>query len=76
MIDFKNKVFIIMGGGIGVGKVMVLKLVDMGVKFVINYNNLEKEVKKIVKEILEKGSMVFVFWVNVVNEYEVNEMIY
>ncbi|MDT0144994.1 SDR family oxidoreductase [Priestia aryabhattai] len=76
MNDFKNKVFIITGGGTGVGKATALKLADMGAKLVINYSNSEKEAKKAVEEILEKGSMAFAFKANVANENEVNEMIH
>ena len=76
MINFKNKVFIITGGGTGVGKATALKLADMGAKLVINYNNSEKEAKKVVEEISEKGSMAFAFRANVANEHEVNEMIH
>ncbi|MBY0003962.1 SDR family oxidoreductase [Priestia aryabhattai] len=76
MNDFKNKVFIITGGGTGVGKATALKLADMGAKLVINYSNSEKEAKKVVEEILEKGSMAFAFKANVANENEVNEMIH
>ncbi|MGG0540891.1 SDR family oxidoreductase [Priestia aryabhattai] len=76
MNDFKNKVFIITGGGTGVGKATALKLADKGAKLVINYSNSEKEAKKAVEEILEKGSMAFAFKANVANENEVNEMIH
>ncbi|MCM2975323.1 SDR family oxidoreductase [Priestia aryabhattai] len=76
MNDFKNKVFIITGGGTGVGKATALKLADMGAKLVINYSNSEKEAKKAVEEISEKGSMAFAFKANVANENEVNEMIH
>ncbi|MDN3363621.1 SDR family oxidoreductase [Priestia megaterium] len=76
MNDFKNKVFIITGAGTGVGKATALKLADMGAKLVINYSNSEKEAKKVVEEIVEKGSMAFAFKANVANEHEVNEMIH
>ncbi|WP_226555140.1 SDR family NAD(P)-dependent oxidoreductase [Priestia aryabhattai] len=76
MNDFKDKVFIITGGGTGVGKATALKLADMGAKLVINYSNSEKEAKKVVEEIVEKGSMAFAFKANVANEHEVNEMIH
>ncbi|AKP78501.1 3-oxoacyl-[acyl-carrier-protein] reductase FabG [Priestia megaterium Q3] len=76
MNDFKNKVFIITGGGTGVGKATALKLADMGAKLVINYSNSEKEAKKAVEEISEKGSIAFAFKANVANENEVNEMIH
>ncbi len=76
MIDFKNKVFIITGGGTGVGKATALKLADMGAKLVINYSNSEKEAKKVVEEIIEKGGTAFAFKANVANEQEVNEMIH
>ncbi|MED5245697.1 MULTISPECIES: SDR family NAD(P)-dependent oxidoreductase [Priestia] len=76
MNDFKNKVFIITGGGTGVGKATALKLADMGAKLVINYSNSEKEAKKVVEEIVEKGSMAFAFKANVANEHEVSEMIH
>ncbi|UYP09742.1 SDR family NAD(P)-dependent oxidoreductase [Priestia megaterium] len=76
MIDFKNKVFIITGGGTGVGKATALKLADMGAKLVINYSNSETEAKKVVEEIAEKGGIAFTFKANVANEHEVNEMIH
>ncbi|TPF16924.1 SDR family NAD(P)-dependent oxidoreductase [Priestia megaterium] len=76
MKDFKNKVFIITGAGTGVGKATALKLADMGAKLVINYSNSEKEAKKVVEEIIEKGSIAFAFKANVANEHEVNEMIH
>lgn len=76
MNDFKNKVFIITGAGTGVGKATALKLADMGAKLVINYSNSEKEAKKVVEEIVEKGSMAFAFKANVANDHEVNEMIH
>ncbi|MED3919602.1 SDR family NAD(P)-dependent oxidoreductase [Priestia aryabhattai] len=76
MNDFKNKVFIITGGGTGVGKATALKLADMGAKLVINYSNSETEAKKVVEEITEKGGMAFGFKANVANEHEVNEMIH
>ncbi|MFE3892115.1 SDR family NAD(P)-dependent oxidoreductase [Priestia sp. YIM B13446] len=76
MIDFKNKVFIITGGGTGIGKATALKLADMGAKLVINYSGSETEAKKVVEEIIEKGSMAFAFKANVANEHEVNEMIH
>ncbi|WP_182005288.1 SDR family NAD(P)-dependent oxidoreductase [Priestia aryabhattai] len=76
MIDFKNKVFIITGGGTGVGKATALKLADMGAKLVINYSNSETEAKKVVEEIAEKGGIAFAFKANVANEHEVNEMIH
>ncbi len=76
MIDFKNKVFIITGGGTGVGKATALKLADMGAKLVINYSNSETEAKKVVEEIIEKGGTAFTFKANVANEHEVNEMIH
>ncbi|WP_377521332.1 SDR family NAD(P)-dependent oxidoreductase [Priestia megaterium] len=76
MIDFKNKVFIITGGGTGIGKATALKLADMGAKLVINYSNSEKEAKKVVEEIIEKGGTAFAFKANVANEQEVNEMIH
>ncbi|WP_209367231.1 SDR family NAD(P)-dependent oxidoreductase [Priestia megaterium] len=76
MNDFKDKVFIITGGGTGVGKATALKLADMGAKLVINYSNSEKEAKKVVEEIIEKGSIAFAFTANVANEHEVNEMIH
>lgn len=76
MKDFKNKVFIITGAGTGVGKATALKLADMGAKLVINYSNSQKEAKKVVKEIIEKGSIAFAFKANVANEHEVNEMIH
>ncbi|MFP3668345.1 SDR family oxidoreductase [Priestia sp. SIMBA_032] len=76
MIDFKNKVFIITGGGTGVGKATALKLADMGAKLVINYSNSETEAKKVVEEITEKGGITFAFKANVANEHEVNEMIH
>ncbi|BFJ01008.1 SDR family oxidoreductase [Priestia sp. Y58] len=76
MIDFKNKVFIITGGGTGVGKATALKLADKGAKLVINYSNSEKEAKKAVEEIAEKGGIAFAFKANVANEHEVNEMIH
>ncbi|AEN88599.1 MULTISPECIES: SDR family NAD(P)-dependent oxidoreductase [Priestia] len=76
MNDFKDKVFIITGGGTGVGKATALKLADMGAKLVINYSNSEKEAKKVVEEIIEKGSIAFAFKANVANEHEVNEMIH
>ncbi|MFS8604362.1 SDR family oxidoreductase [Priestia megaterium] len=76
MNDFKDKVFIITGGGTGVGKATALNLADMGAKLVINYSNSEKEAKKVVEEIIEKGSIAFAFKANVANEHEVNEMIH
>ncbi|WP_243556343.1 SDR family NAD(P)-dependent oxidoreductase [Priestia megaterium] len=76
MKGFKDKVFIITGAGTGVGKATALKLADMGAKLVINYSNSEKEAKKVVEEIVEKGSMAFAFKANVANEHEVNEMIH
>lgn len=76
MKGFKNKVFIITGAGTGVGKATALKLADMGAKLVINYSNSEKEAKKVVEEIIEKGSIAFAFKANVANEHEVNEMIH
>lgn len=76
MNDFKDKVFIITGGGTGVGKATALKLADMGAKLVINYSNSETEAKKVVEEITEKGGMAFAFKANVANEHEVNEMIH
>ena len=76
MIDFKNKVFIITGGGTGIGKATALKLADMGAKLVINYSNSEKEAKKVVEGIAEKGGIAFAFKANVANEQEVNEMIH
>jgi len=76
MIDFKNKVFIITGGGTGIGKATALKLADMGAKLVINYSNSETEAKKVVEEIIEKGGTAFAFKANVANEQEVNEMIH
>ncbi|PVC69069.1 3-ketoacyl-ACP reductase [Priestia megaterium] len=76
MKDFKDKVFIITGAGTGVGKATALKLADMGAKLVINYSNSEKEAKKVVEEIVEKGSMAFAFKANVASEHEVNEMIH
>ncbi|MEH7198211.1 SDR family NAD(P)-dependent oxidoreductase [Priestia megaterium] len=76
MIDFKNKVFIITGGGTGIGKTTALKLADMGAKLVINYSSSETEAKKVVEEIAEKGGIAFAFKANVANEQEVNAMIY
>ncbi|MGU3394796.1 SDR family NAD(P)-dependent oxidoreductase [Priestia aryabhattai] len=76
MNDFKNKIFIITGGGTGVGKATALKLGDKGAKLVINYSNSETEAKKVVKEITEKGGIAFAFKANVANEHEVNEMIH
>ncbi|WP_375345693.1 SDR family NAD(P)-dependent oxidoreductase [Priestia megaterium] len=76
MIDFKNKVFIITGGGTGIGKATALKLADRGAKLVINYSNSETEAKKVVEEIIEKGGTAFAFKANVANEQEVNEMIH
>ncbi|MGG1366345.1 SDR family oxidoreductase [Priestia megaterium] len=76
MIDFKNKVFIITGGGTGIGKATALKLADRGAKLVINYSNSETEAKKVVEEIAEKGGIAFAFKANVANEHEVNEMIH
>ncbi|MFE4036559.1 MULTISPECIES: SDR family NAD(P)-dependent oxidoreductase [Priestia] len=76
MIDFKNKVFIITGGGTGIGKATALKLADMGAKLVINYSNSETEAKKGVEEIAEKGGIAFAFKANVANEQEVNAMIH
>lgn len=76
MIDFKNKVFIITGGGTGIGKTTALKLADMGAKLVINYSSSETEAKKVVEEIAEKGGIAFAFKANVANEHEVNEMIH
>ncbi|MEJ9313681.1 SDR family NAD(P)-dependent oxidoreductase [Priestia megaterium] len=75
MIDFKNKVFIITGGGTGIGKATALKLADMGAKLVINYSNSETEAKKVVEEIIEKGGTAFAFKANVASEHEVNNMI-
>ncbi|MFP7732105.1 SDR family NAD(P)-dependent oxidoreductase [Priestia aryabhattai] len=76
MNDFTNKVFIITGGGTGVGKATALKLADKGAKLVINYSASEKEAKKVVEEIVEKGNMAFAFKANVAVEHEVNEMIH
>ncbi|MEI2362402.1 SDR family NAD(P)-dependent oxidoreductase [Priestia megaterium] len=76
MNNFKNKVFIITGGGTGIGKATALKLADMGAKLVINYSNSETEAKKVVEEIAEKGGIAFAFKANVANEHEVNEMIH
>ncbi|ADF40294.1 SDR family NAD(P)-dependent oxidoreductase [Priestia megaterium] len=75
MIDFKNKVFIITGGGTGIGKATALKLADRGAKLVINYSNSETEAKKVVEEIIEKGGTAFAFKANVASEHEVNNMI-
>ena len=75
MIDFKNKVFIITGGGTGIGKATALKLADMGAKLVINYSNSETEAKKVVEEIIEKGGTAFAFKANVASEHEVNNVI-
>ena len=76
MNNFKNKVFIITGGGTGIGKATALKLADMGAKLVINYSNSETEAKKVVEEIAEKGGIAFAFKANVANEQEVNKMIH
>lgn len=76
MNNLKNKVFIITGGGTGIGKATALKLADMGAKLVINYSNSETEAKKVVEEIAEKGGIAFAFKANVANEHEVNEMIH
>ncbi|MEI2341388.1 SDR family oxidoreductase [Priestia megaterium] len=76
MNNFKNKVFIITGGGTGIGKATALKLADMGAKLVINYSNSETEAKKGVEEIAEKGGIAFAFKANVANEQEVNAMIH
>ncbi|MEI2427759.1 glucose 1-dehydrogenase [Priestia megaterium] len=76
MNNFKNKVFIITGGGTGIGKATALKLADMGAKLVINYSNSETEAKKVVEEIAEKGGIAFAFKANVANEQEVNAMIH
>ncbi|MQR85117.1 glucose 1-dehydrogenase [Bacillus megaterium] len=76
MIDFKNKVFIITGGGTGIGKATALKLADRGAKLVINYSNSETEAGKVVEEIAEKGGIAFAFKASVANEQEVNEMIH
>ncbi|MFL7941380.1 SDR family NAD(P)-dependent oxidoreductase [Priestia megaterium] len=76
MIDFKNKVFIITGGGTGIGKATALKLADMGAKLVINYSNSEKEAQEVMEEIAEKGGIAFAFKASVANEHDVNEMIH
>ena len=75
MNNFKNKVFIITGGGTGIGKATALKLADRGAKLVINYSNSETEAKKVVEEIIEKGGTAFAFKANVASEHEVNNMI-
>jgi 3-oxoacyl-[acyl-carrier protein] reductase len=74
--NFKNKVFIITGGGTGIGKATALKLADREAKLVINYSNSETEAKKGVEEIAEKGGIAFAFKANVANEQEVNAMIH
>ncbi|MCR8926121.1 SDR family oxidoreductase [Priestia megaterium] len=76
MNNYKNKVFIITGGGTGIGKATALKLADMGAKLVINYSNSETEAKKVVEEIAEKGGIAFAFKANVASEHEVNKMIH
>lgn len=75
MNNFKNKVFIITGGGTGIGKATALKLADREAKLVINYSSSETEAKKVVEEIAEKGGIAFAFKANVASEHEVNNMI-
>ncbi|TYR81330.1 SDR family oxidoreductase [Priestia megaterium] len=73
---FKDKVFIITGGGTGVGKAAALKLADAGAKLVINYSTSKEEANEVVKQIIERGSIAFAFKANVAIESEVKEMVF
>lgn len=75
MKQLRGMVFIITGGGTGVGKATALKLADIGAKVVVNYSRSEKEAAEVVKEITKRGGTAFAYKANVAIEKEVNEMV-
>lgn len=75
MEQLKDKVFIITGGGTGVGKATALKLADAGAKIVVNYSRSEKEAAEVAREIIHRGGKAFAYKANVAIEEEVSEMV-
>ncbi|MGP7816605.1 SDR family NAD(P)-dependent oxidoreductase [Niallia sp. 01092] len=74
-MELRDKVFIITGGGTGVGKATALKLSHAGAKVVVNYSRSEKEAAEVVHEITKRGGTAFAFKADVAIEQEIHEMV-
>lgn len=75
MTQLRDKVFIITGGGTGIGKATALKLADARAKVVVNYSRSEKEAAEVVREIIKQGGTAFACKANVAIQKEVDEMV-
>lgn len=74
MIDLKEKVALVTGGGTGVGRATCLLLAKMGCDVVVNYSRSESEAKKTVSDVQQIGRKGLAVQCDVADESAVNEM--
>jgi 3-oxoacyl-[acyl-carrier protein] reductase len=75
VMDFKNKVALVTGGGTGIGRATCLALSQRGVSVAVNYSRSKTDAEETVQIINNKGGHAIAIQANVSQDKEVRKMV-
>src|SRR5260221_8222175 len=73
-MNLKDKVILVTGGAIGIGKSTILEFAKQGANVVINYNRSEKEALELLKEVEALNIKGIIIKADVSNDKEVKKL--
>lgn len=75
MMNWKNTVALVTGGGTGIGRATSILLANRGATVAVNYSRSQDEAEETVQHILDAGGHAFAIRANVGSDVEVRQMV-
>lgn len=75
MMNWKNTVALVTGGGTGIGRAASILLANRGATVAVNYSRSQDEAEETVQHILDAGGHAFAIRANVGSDVEVRQMV-